>query len=196
MRYLYLIVILISFHSQSARAALPLKESQNFDSLKRELGYIWDRNLELRDQVIPTVKEFGFESPEMKSLDRKLATFDSTALNRVVEIIEEYGWLGKSEVGDIGSTTIFLVIQHARDPNVRILYFPLFERSAQQGESNLSDMAAMKDRILIEQGKEQLYGTQSRMVNGKLELFPVEDENWLNERRKEVGLKEIDANRK
>lgn len=55
----------------------------------------------------------------------------------------------------------------------------------------MASMATMKDRMLVEEGKPQLYGTQSRMVNGKLESYPIEDLENLNRRRRKVGLKRL-----
>ena len=139
--------------------------SQDYDSIKIQLENIEKENLELRSKVMPTVKKFGFGSPQMDSLDSQILQFDSTALDFVEGIIKKYGWLGKNHIGKVANRTLFLVIQHAPNNETRKLYFPLLESSAKNGESELSAMAAMKDRILVQDGEFQIYGTQSRMVN-------------------------------
>ena len=48
----------------------------------------------------------------------------------------------------------------------------------------------MKDRILVRQGKKQLYGTQSRMVDGKLALYPVEVPENLKKTQKKSRVGE------
>jgi len=164
--------------------------AQNLDSVKINLHNIYEQNLELRQNAMPIVKKYGFKSQQMDSLNREILRYDSMALNTVAKIIDSYGWLGKSQIGDIPNQALYLTIQHG-STDILVKYFPLLEQSAKAGESNLTDMATMKDRILIANGKKQLYGTQSRMINNKLELFPIEDEQNINDRRKSVGLKEL-----
>jgi len=47
------------------------------------------------------------------------------------------------------------------------------------------------DKIRILSGKQQLYGTQYKKINGKIELLPTEDIDNLDNRRKELGLPDI-----
>ncbi|MBV6641576.1 MAG: hypothetical protein KI791_12695 [Cyclobacteriaceae bacterium] len=165
--------------------------SQDLDSIKGILLDLDQQNLKLRDQIMPTVKQFGFGSPAMDSLDRLIQKFDSSALAVVMSIIDKHGWLGKSEIGDTGNRVLFITIQHALDSEIRKTYFPLLKKSVEIGESNPAFAATMIDRMLVQEGKDQIYGTQSRMVNGKLESFPIKDYSNVNERRKEVGLPEL-----
>ncbi len=162
--------------------------SQNLGSIRVELEQLELGSIELRNHVMPTIRDYGFKSPQMDSLNHAIMKFDSIALHKVQFIIDQYGWLGKSEVGVEANRALFLTIQHAQDHLVREKYFPLLKASAEAGESDLTAMATMQDRILVEQGEKQLYGTQSRMVNGQQELYPVEDPDELNKRRKKVGL--------
>ncbi|MBK9980883.1 MAG: hypothetical protein IPP15_00420 [Saprospiraceae bacterium] len=113
---------------------------------------------------------------------------DSCNLAQVERIIALYGWPGKSFISATGNYTIFLVIQHA-DLATQEKYFPLFQKSVDDGESRAMDMAYLQDRILMRQGKKQVYGSQV-VVNkaGSLEFYPIEDEKNVNLRRKNVGL--------
>lgn len=162
--------------------------SQDFEQISKQLEQIEKQSLTLRSKVMPTIKEFGFDSPEMDSLDAQILQFDSSSLVLVASILDKYGWLNKKEVGESGNNTLFLVIQHAQDNAIRKKYFPLLEESARKGESELWAMATMKDRILVQDGKPQIYGTQLRMVDGILKVFEIEDEKNVNKRRKAVGL--------
>jgi len=162
--------------------------SQDYGLIKEQLEQIEKKNLELRSKVMPTVKEFGFGSPQMDSLDAQILQFDSTSLDFVTSIIDNHGWLSKDDIGEVGNKTLFLVIQHAPENSIRKKYFPLLEGSAKKGESELSAMATMIDRILVQDGEHQIYGTQSQMVDGRLQPFPIEDAKDVNKRRKKVGL--------
>lgn len=158
------------------------------DSLRQDLENINESSLSLRQNVMPTIRKFGFNSPPMDSLNSLIQNFDSLALIKVENIISRYGWLGKSKIGEVANSTLFIVIQHAQDNGIREKFYPLLEESVKEGESKKSDLATMKDRILVQKGQKQLYGTQTNL-EGK--LFPIEDPKRLNKRRKEVGLKRI-----
>lgn len=51
-----------------------------------------------------------------------------------------------------------------------------------------ADVAYLTDRVLLAEGKKQVYGTQFTLINGKCQARPLEDESHVDERRKEVGL--------
>ena len=159
--------------------------AQNMDSIKVQLEDDYYTSLRHRQHVMPTIKKFGYESPEMDSLNKVISKSDSIALQRVISIVNQYGWLGKSKIGLTANNALFLAIQHSDNNAIRELYFPLLEKSALSGESELSSMATMKDIILIQNGQQQLYGTQSDMSGN---LLPVQDPDNLNRRRKQVGL--------
>lgn len=162
--------------------------TQSLKAIQKELEAFEKKNLELRSQVMPTVKKYGFKSPQMDSLDHVIRHFDSVALNRATNIIETSGWLGKSQIGEIANRALFLIIQHAPENETRKKYFPLLKESVNKKESDLADMATMKDRILIQDGEKQIYGTQSKMVDGQLVPYPIADPKNVNKRRKSVGL--------
>jgi uncharacterized protein DUF6624 len=167
--------------------------SQNLEIIRDKLETIVVENIKIRQSVMPIIKAYGFESPEMDSIRNVINKFDSTSLSFVTSTIDTYGWLGKSKIGEMANQGIFITIQHA-DLSTMEVYFPLLEISAKSGESPLSDMAKMKDRILVDRGKKQIYGTQSILVDGKLELRPIEDKKNVNKRRRKVGLKRIKVN--
>lgn len=127
----------------------------------------------------------------MDSLNLLIHRFDSLALVQVENIIANYGWLGKSQIGELANSALFLIIQHANDNRIREKYYPLLEESVNKGESSRTDLATMKDRILINNGHKQLYGTQTKS-DGK--LLPLEDPKRVNKRRRQVGLKRIKVN--
>jgi len=118
---------------------------------------------------------------------------DSINLVQVEELIAKYGWLGKSKVGEHGNITLWVVIQHADLP-VQEKYLPLLEQSVKEGESRPQDLALLTDRILMRQGKKQLYGSQIvfNKETGASELYPIENESEVNVRRKAVGLEPLE----
>jgi hypothetical protein len=117
---------------------------------------------------------------------------DSCNLVQVEKLIAKYGWLGKSFVGGRGNQAVFLVIQHA-GLATQEKYLPIMQKSVDAGESRASDIALLQDRILMRQGKKQIYGSQVVFNKaGAPEFYPIEDEKNVNVRRAKVGLLPIE----
>ena len=55
-------------------------------------------------------------------------------------------------------------------------------------EVSQRDLAYLTDRVLLAEGKKQIYGSQFQQKDGKLLPSPIEDEANVDKRRKEVGL--------
>ena len=115
---------------------------------------------------------------------------DKRNMARLEEIIKGYGWPGSRLVGEEAAQAAFLILQHS-DLQHQEKYLPLLKEAAKKGEARAADAAMLEDRILVREGKKQLYGTQVSFgpeTGGKLVLNPVEDEEHVDERRAAVGL--------
>ena len=102
---------------------------------------------------------------------------------------------------------LFLVVQHA-DAEAQHKYFPLFRSAAEKGLVSPSDVATMQDRILMREGRLQIYGTQtftsqkilldrngnasSDAEGSTIYLWPVSSPDSLDIRRAKVGLPPIE----
>ena len=115
---------------------------------------------------------------------------DKKNQDQVIKIIDENGWLGISQVGVLANNALFLVIQHA-PVEIQEKYFPLLKESAEQGESRLADMALMDDRIRMYHKTKQLYGSQTITIEGKHYVWPIEDAQNVDERRRNVQLSSL-----
>ncbi len=182
MRVLFLILLFFIFNPSFA---------QNYSQIKSDLERFVDQNMQIRQSVMPIVNNYGFKSEPMDSLNQLIQKQDSIHLSYVISIVENYGWLGISQIGKKANSSLFLAIQHAQNNELRTQYFPFLEASATKGESSLIDMATMKDRILIAQNEPQIFGTQSWQSNGEMILFPIFEDSLVNIRRKKVGLENL-----
>jgi hypothetical protein len=115
---------------------------------------------------------------------------DKRNMTRLEEIIKQYGWPGSSLVGEEAGKAAFLILQHS-DLQHQEKYLPLLKEAAKKGEARPADAAMLEDRVLVREGKKQIYGTQVRFgpeTGGKLVLDPIDDEEHVDERRASVGL--------
>lgn len=119
----------------------------------------------------------------------KLRDIDRKNLVRMKEIIGRSGWPGRTPVGLDGSQAAWLLVQHAdSDLDFQKQCLVLITSSVEKGESLPEHMAYLTDRVLIAEGRKQVYGTQFHDVNGKQEPYPGESEADLDCRRNKVGL--------
>ena len=114
---------------------------------------------------------------------------DKQNLIKVISLIENCGMPTTKEVSKKQMSAIWLVFQHADNKN-RKKYFPLLKKSAKNGDLSKSNIALMEDRILMMDGKPQIYGSQISIneATDKLELYTLEKPETVDKRRNEVGL--------
>jgi hypothetical protein len=84
---------------------------------------------------------------------------DSSNVKRVVVIIKQYGYPGKTLVGEPTNEAVFYVLQHS---TVIDKYLPLIEKAVKEKQLPFHLYAMMKDRSLMYNKKEQIWGTQAK----------------------------------
>ena len=144
------------------------------------------RDQRIRNELI----EKGIAEPDpallaqMKKLDA-----DNTA--RIEAIIRKYGWPRLKLIGQDGTEAFFLLAQHA-DPAFRKKVLPLVQQAYKSHDLTGQNYALFIDRVLVESGKPQIYGTSAKPFsewNGKEPvLAPIEDQINVDKRRADVGL--------
>ena len=65
---------------------------------------------------------------------------------------------------------------------------PVLEERASEGSLPPSEVAMLVDRVRVQDGTPQRYGTQFSVEDERLVLDPVEDPEGLDERRRRMGL--------
>jgi hypothetical protein len=164
-------------------------ESHLNKSLVSELDSIYDEDQQYRLQIDDTVKKYGWQSAEVKSLWNTIYEKDSINLIKVKFILNKYGWLGAGIVGEQGNSTLFLVIQHA-DLATQENYLPMMRIAVKNGNAKASSLALLEDRVALREGKKQIYGSQivRDEATQKSYVSPLEDPENVDKRRAEVGL--------
>jgi len=174
------------------------RETHYDQELKTQLEQINDEDQNLRNQLTVIEKKSGYESKEVNALWDQIEEKDAIHFKAVEAILAKHGWLGPKQVGSKASQTLFLVIQHA-DAEARRKYVPMMREAVKEKKARASSLALMEDRIAVEAGEKQIYGSQLSIVDGKTALRPTEDPDHLDERRAALGMSTIAeylANRK
>ncbi len=120
---------------------------------------------------------------------------DSLNLIEAKKIFAHYGFPGHDLVGEKGSMMFFLLVQHAdKDPQFQAKVLPALKKQVDKKNAAPRLYAYLLDRVKVNQGEKQVYGTQLRPKKGQpgIEIAPVIDHHKLNERRKAMGLPPIE----
>lgn len=155
-------------------------------ALRRELLEMVERDQAIRNEWIAK----GVEHPDA-SIFARMNAIDTANIARVKAIVRRYGWPGAALVGLDGSHAAFLIVQHA-DYAIQKQMLPLVKKAYQQGSLRGQDYALLLDRVLMREGKPQIYGTQARRFSEwkghEPVLMPIEDEANVDKRRASIGL--------
>jgi len=134
-------------------------------------------------------QEEGEQTPER--FNSLVTPVDTVNEKKIEEIIDEYGWVTISKFGKQASFGTWLIVQHS-NLDLQKKSLSLMEKC--MDDIDVKNYAYLKDRVLLRENKQQIYGTQVTIdpTNKIPKVLPTEDEPNLNNRRKEIGLSPIE----
>jgi len=151
--------------------------------LRNELLKLKERDISTRRQLVENGELSSSEyHPAMKKVHEKNNS-------RIKEIISEFGWPKESEVGEDGADAVWILVQHAiLEPLFQEKCIALLQLAVDSGEANAWYLAYLQDRVRVQQGKLQVYGTQHEVKGDLVIPLPTEDPDNVNERRSLLEL--------
>ena len=157
------------------------------DNLRQLLISLAQRDLETRERLAADGSLFDGYNAEMQAVHEENAAV-------LAEIIQERGWPTSAVVGEDGAEAAWLIVQHAIGlPTFQRECLRLLEKAAAIGEIPAWQPAYLIDRMLIFEGKPQVYGTSHDWdEDGIMSPRPIADPASVDERRAAVGLPSLD----
>jgi hypothetical protein len=122
------------------------------------------------------------------SLAKQQQDSDAALTLQLKQIVATYGWPTFRMVGVDGSGEAMLILNHSEDHAWQNSMLPHLEKLAQDGEIDESALAMAVDKALIASGKPQRYGMDFKFVDGKMQMYAVEDPEHLAQRRERAML--------
>jgi hypothetical protein len=152
-------------------------------SLRHELLQMRAADERVRAELAEDGSLFDGYHPRMAEAHRRNA-------ERLAAILDEYGWAGKTLVGEDGVEAAWLIAQHAiGSPALQRRCLPLLEEAARQGEAPAWQFAYLTDRVRVLEGRPQVYGLMFDWDEaGEMSPCEIEDPQKVDERRRSVGL--------
>jgi hypothetical protein len=157
------------------------------EELKRELLARRDEDQRIRNLVSPPPGQYSVRLPDEVAAEWERIDADNTRW--LEDVLSARGWPGQTLVGEEGAGAAWLLAQHAdRDPARQRVFLRALRDAVAQGEASPAHLAYLEDRVRVNAGQLQLYGTQFTVTDGELGPCPIEDRDRLDERRAEAGL--------
>jgi len=140
---------------------------------------------EVDQHMRKTNTEKNHDSELWKEIDSK-----NTVLLK--QIIEKIGWPTTSKVGKEASEDAWLIAQHADlDVDFQKQCLELMKKESAE-EVSETDIAYLHDRICVNEGRPQFFGTQFYTnEHGAYGPRPVEELESVDNRRKAIGLEPL-----
>lgn len=139
-----------------------------------------------RDQAVRKPEYFSDEASKGRVREQERVDGELTA--ELKKIVREKGWPTIKLVGLQASEHAALILSHSRDHEFQKSMLRHMQTLANAGEILSSSVATNIDKVLISEGKPQRFGTQFKWANGIAEILPVEDADWVDERRSQYLL--------
>ncbi|MER5496517.1 MULTISPECIES: DUF6624 domain-containing protein [unclassified Streptomyces] len=114
--------------------------------------------------------------------------------DRLGEIMDEYGWPTAETVGEEAASAAWLIAQHAdRQLDIQRRALHLMQQAVSAGAAGPRELAFLRDRTLVNEGRKQIFGTQIAGVrDGAPVPWPCEEPERMDELRAEVGIEPFD----
>ncbi len=194
---------LVSLHTDNRWRELVSIVAKNKQDIEKDfdkglvtvLDKIYFDDQSTRNQIRSMEEKHGRGSKEMDAFWQTILKKDSINLIKVSKILDERGWPDKKLIGKRGTSTLFLVIQHA-DQETQEKYLPMIKKAVVTNNLPKRQYAMFYDRLILRRGEYQIYGTQLAMNNESKTpyVLPLEDPKNVDKRRAEMGLNTMQEN--
>lgn len=168
-------------------AAYEKADDPEMAALREELLDLRAKDQSIRILLIDARERYGRDSEMASKVRRQMKIIDSASAIRARRIVDRYGWPGKNDIGEEACEALFLCIQHADGTDIQQKYLPILGQAVREGNAEPWHLAFLTDRVRMNRGEKQIYGTQS--ISGKeLYIIPLEDPDRVDSLRQSIGL--------
>src|SRR5688572_29264811 len=152
--------------------------------LSEELLKMSNKQRELLVQVV--------EKDQTKQSDQqKLHKLYEGNIVKLCEILKTHGWPTTALIDREAVNAVFRILNVGPYEMQRDL-LPVIVAVIKKDPGQKAEFAGLYDRLRVEAGMKQLFGTQAVSMGGFLILYPIEDQAKVNSRRSEFGLSNLE----
>lgn len=155
------------------------------ESLTKELLKMRLKSEELEAKLLEATAR---KSDKTKKLLEERVILRKTNLLRLCGIIKENGWLTWELVTPAGVEAALFIIRNNQEVELQAELLPVLAAATNRGLFEKGNIASIVDNIRVGRGLPQIFGTQAKIRDNILYLYPLLNENQVNEWRKQYNL--------
>jgi len=127
--------------------------------------------------------------------EEEMVRTDSANSSWLKAYVERWGWPTAEQVGREAVEAAFLIVQHAvHDTAFMRAMLPSIEQAYHRGDLHGEAVALLTDRLEVNAGRAQIYGTQYSLRDGRWVLNPIADSARVDQRRRAMGMPPLAGN--
>ncbi len=174
-------------------------KEQTVDKSKVEFNQVLSDELSRMvgvDQIAAGVRYGKYKELPLEEWKKFKDSVFRTHEKRLQEVFKNNGFAGYDLVGKDGSKNFFLMVQHSdHNPIFQSRVLEKMKIEVDKKNANSSSYGLLVDRVNLNTGKAQIYGTQVRynMKTGQPYPKELKDSLNVNKRREAIGLEPLES---
>jgi len=145
----------------------------------------------LQAKIDEATDKFGDEQA-LFELDEQQQKMNVEHMTKLEDLMSSADWISSKKYGKTACEQALSIMKNASGERLEP-HLDVILKAAENGEANPAQVAYVHDKVLMYQGKKQLYGTQIAFneKKGINDVYPIQDEANVDKRRAEVGLEPL-----
>ncbi|MEC3965085.1 DUF6624 domain-containing protein [Flagellimonas halotolerans] len=147
------------------------------------------------DQIAAYIPQGKYKELSSEAWNAFKDSVFTTHQKRLSQIFEKHGFVGFDLAGENGSRDFWLMVQHSDHvPGFQKEVLDQMKVEVDKGNASPSNYGLLVDRVRLNTGRPQIYGTQVDYNWELCQAFPktLEDSLNVNQRREAIGLKPLE----
>ena len=184
-------IIIIGCENKNNLTKITESKSVEFN---QDLANELERMAEI-DQIAAYIRQGEYMKLTLEEWNSFKDSVFTTHQQRIEEIFNTYGFVGYDLAGKDGSVNFWVMVQHSNhNPEFQKEVLRVMKIEVDKGNANPNNYAYLVDRVKLNTGKKQVYGTQVTYNFNTCQAYPknLADSTSVNERRESLGLEPIE----
>jgi len=147
------------------------------------------------DQIAAYIPQGEYKKLSQEQWNSFKDSVFTTHQKKLKQIFDTYGFVGFDLAGEEGSDNFWLMVQHSdHNPDFQKEVLNSMQIQVDKNNATPSNYGLLADRVRINTGEKQLFGTQVtyNMETGQAYSKILEDSLNVNDRRKSIGLEPLE----
>lgn len=146
-----------------------------------------EKHRELLQQIVDKDQKDKSDQENLRKLNEKNTL-------KFCEILKENGWPSTALVGQMGVLAAFHILKNSVPYELQRDLLPVIVAVIKKDPTQKPEFAGLFDRLRVNAGMKQYFGTMATSRGGFLILYPLEDESKVDAWRQEYGLSTMQEN--